>query len=102
GDRILAVPFVVGVDDEDRHLSHFSARDDAVASRPAARYSDGFEGIRKLQRYVRSQALAHAVPVIPNYSFDHAIAAVIDLVMERVTARATSPAGAADGEGRTG
>jgi hypothetical protein len=28
------------------------------------------------------------VPVIPNYSFDQAIAAVTDLVMERATSRA--------------
>jgi len=33
--------------------------------------------------------------VIPNYSFDQSIAAVIDLVMERVTARAAQTAGAA-------
>jgi 2-phosphoglycerate kinase len=91
GNRILAVPFVIGVDEEERHLSHFAAREDAVASRPATRYSEGFEGIRRLQRYVRSQALAHGVPVIPNYSFDQSIAAVIDLVMERVTARAALP-----------
>jgi hypothetical protein len=37
---------------------------------------------------VRSQALSHAVPVIPNYGFDQSIATVIDLVMERATARA--------------
>ena len=86
--RILAVPFVVGVDDEDRHRSHFAAREDAVGARPATRYVEGFEGIRRLQRYVKSQALAHGVPVIPNYSFDQSIAAVIDLVMERVTERA--------------
>ena len=90
-ERILAVPFVVGVDDEDRHRSHFAAREDAVASRPATRYVEGFEGIRRLQRYVKSQALAHGVPVIPNYSFDQSIAAVIDLVMERATARAARP-----------
>lgn len=100
GDRILAVPFVVGVDDEDRHLSHFALRDDAVDSRPAVRYTEGFEGIRKLQRYVKSQALAHGVPVIPNYSFDHAIATVIDLVMEQVTARAAAMS--AQSEGRKG
>src|SRR5207249_7828812 len=41
-DRILAVPFVVGVDDEDRHRSHFAARENAVAPRPAARYVEGF------------------------------------------------------------
>jgi hypothetical protein len=28
------------------------------------------------------------VPVLPNYSFDQAIAAVMDLVMERTTQRA--------------
>jgi 2-phosphoglycerate kinase len=97
GDRILAVPFVVGVDDEDRHLSHFALRDDAVDSRPAIRYTEGFEGIRKLQRYVKSQALAHGVPVIPNYSFDHAIATAIDLVMEQVTARAAAMSATSDG-----
>ena len=86
--RILAVPVVIAVDDEERHMSHFAAREDAIASRPATRYVEGFEGIRRLQRYVRSQALAHGVPVIPNYSFDQSITAVIDLVMERVTERA--------------
>jgi 2-phosphoglycerate kinase len=88
GERILAVPFVIGVDDEDRHRSHFAAREDAVAARPAHRYEVGFDNIRKVQRWVKSQALSHGVPVIPNYSFDQSIAAVIDLVMERATARA--------------
>lgn len=102
GDRILAVPFVVGVDDEDRHLSHFAARENAIAARPATRYAEGFDGIRRLQRYVKSQALAHGVPVIPNYSFDQSIAAVIDLVMARVTVRAADPAPGRDvRKGRT-
>jgi 2-phosphoglycerate kinase len=107
-ERILAVPFVIGVDDEERHRSHFAAREDAVASRPATRYVEGFEKIRRLQRYVKSQALAHGVPVIPNYSFDQAIAAVVDLVMERATTRAeemraradTEPAASARGDGK--
>lgn len=88
-DRILAVPFVLGVEDEGRHLSHFATREDAVAARPAERYAAGFENIRRLQRYVKSQALSHGVPVLPNYSFDQAIAAVMDLVMEHTTQRAT-------------
>jgi 2-phosphoglycerate kinase len=96
-DRILAVPFVVGVDDEERHRSHFAAREDAVASRPAERYAVGFDNIRRLQRWVRSQALSHGVPVIPNYSFDQSIAAVIDLVMERATSRAAEISAAGDG-----
>ena len=99
-DRILAVPFLVGVDDEERHRSHFAAREDAVASRPAQRYAEGFENIRRLQRYAKSQALSHGVPVIPNYSFDQSIAAVTELVMERATARAAElrGEGAEDGE----
>jgi 2-phosphoglycerate kinase len=86
--RILAVPFVIAVDDEERHLTHFMAREDAVQARPAQRYAKGFENIRRLQRYIKTQALSHGTPVIPNYGFDQSIAAVIDLVMERATARA--------------
>ena len=99
-DRILAVPFILGVEDEGRHLSHFATREDAVASRPAERYTAGFENIRRLQRYVKSQALSHGVPVLPNYSFDQAIAAVMDLVMERTTQRAAEIHEAATALGR--
>jgi len=85
-DRIVAVPVVIAVDDEETHRSHFVARD--ASARPSQRYVAGFENIRKLQRYVKSQALTHGVPVIPNFSFDQALASVIDLVMERATERA--------------
>jgi 2-phosphoglycerate kinase len=87
-DRVLAVPCVLGVEDEEHHLTHFASREDAVAARPAARYATGFDNIRRLQRYVKSQALSHGVPVVPNYSFDQALSAVIDLVMERATQHA--------------
>jgi 2-phosphoglycerate kinase len=97
-DRILAVPFILGVEDEGRHLTHFATREDAVAWRPAERYAAGFENIRRLQRYVKSQALSHGVPVLPNYSFDQAIAAVMDLVMEHATQRAAEISAAAAGE----
>ena len=96
-DRILGVPFILGVEDEGRHLSHFATREDAVASRPAERYAAGFDNIRRLQRYVKSQALSHGVPVLPNYSFDQAIAAVMDLVMEHTTQRAAEIREAAQG-----
>jgi 2-phosphoglycerate kinase len=88
GDAILAVPFIIGIDDEERHRSHFAAREDAVASRPATRYMEGFDGIRTLQGYVKGQALSHGVPVIPNHSFDQTIATVIDLVMDKATSQA--------------
>jgi 2-phosphoglycerate kinase len=87
-EAMVAVPVVVTVEDEDVHRTHFLARSADHAGRPATRYLDGFERIRRVQRYVKSQALSHGVPVIPNYNFDHTLAVVLDLVMERVTERA--------------
>jgi 2-phosphoglycerate kinase len=87
-DRVLAVPVIVTVEDEDVHRGHFLARSADHVMRPAARYLKGFEDIRRVQKYIKSQALSHGVPVIPNYNFDHSLAAVIDLVMQRVTERA--------------
>jgi 2-phosphoglycerate kinase len=84
-DRILAVPVVVSVDEEDLHRSHFVARSADSSARPFERYIKGFANIRKVQKYIKSQALSHAVPVIPNYSLDQALASVIDLVVERAT-----------------
>ena len=86
-DQVLAVPFVIGVQDEVRHMVHFAAREDSVAARPARRYSEGFTNIRRIQRYVQAQAVAHDVPVLDNVSFDSTIAAAVDLVMQRATAR---------------
>jgi 2-phosphoglycerate kinase len=100
GDKILAVPLVITVEDEEGHRSHFQARDAGL--RPARRYTEGFQNIRRLQRYVNSQALSHGVPIIPNYSFDQALASVIDLVMERATARASTTSGASERGSREG
>jgi 2-phosphoglycerate kinase len=96
-ERILAVPVILTVEDEDVHRSHFVARWIDHAGRPAARYLAGFDNIRRVQRYVKSQALAHGIPVIPNYDFDHSIAAVIDLVMEKATERAAQVPRSDDG-----
>jgi 2-phosphoglycerate kinase len=95
-DRIVAVPLILEVEDESKHLNHFAVRETGV--RPAERYAKNFENIRKLQRYVKSQALSHGVPIIPNHSFDQAISAVLDLVMDRATAWAERHARLAEGE----
>jgi 2-phosphoglycerate kinase len=87
--EMVAVPVVVTVEDEDVHRTHFLARSADHAGRPATRYLNGVDRIRRVQRYIKSQALSHGVPVIPNYNFDHTLAALLDLVMDRVTERAT-------------
>jgi 2-phosphoglycerate kinase len=86
--RVLGIPLVITVEDADVHRSHFSARGSDVAPRPAERYARGFDNIRRIQKFIRSQALSHGVPVIPNYSLDQCIAAVVELVVERATEHA--------------
>jgi 2-phosphoglycerate kinase len=98
-DRIVAVPMILEVDDESRHRTPFSGRGPGLP--PPARYAQNFENIRKLQRYIKSQALSHGVPIVPNHSFDQAISAVLDLVMERATARAAQHAEQLGRQGRT-
>jgi 2-phosphoglycerate kinase len=88
-DRVLAVPVILTVEEEDAHRSHFAARAADHAGRSSDRYLRRFDNIRRVQRYIKSQALSHGVPVVPNYNFDRSLAAVIDLVMERATERAT-------------
>jgi 2-phosphoglycerate kinase len=88
-NRLLAVPVIVAVDDEDVHRTHFSVRSLDLPSRPQDRYARGFPNIRKVQKYIRSQALTHGVPVVPNYNLDQALTAVIDLVVQRAEERAT-------------
>ena len=99
-ERMLAVPVIVTVEDEDVHRSHFLTRSAEHIYRPAARYLQGFDDLRRVQRYIKSQALLHGVPVIPNYNFDHTLAAVIDLVMERATERAALAGAVVGGQQR--
>jgi 2-phosphoglycerate kinase len=84
-ERVLAVPLIVAVDDEDLHRGHFTARHLESLPRPVDPYLQGFSNIRRLQKYIKSQALMHGVPVIPNYSLDQTLAKIIDLVVERAT-----------------
>jgi 2-phosphoglycerate kinase len=87
GDRVLAVPVVVTVDEEEVHRSHFQARSADSAARPFDRYISNFDNIRRVQKYIKSQALSHDWPVIASFNLDQTIAAIIDLVVDRATER---------------
>src|SRR5581483_1367751 len=84
--KAVVVPLVVTVDDEELHRSHFVFRADEVRSRPSERYLDFFENIRKLQKYVKSLALEHEVPVVPSYNLDATLSRVIELVVNQAIA----------------
>ncbi len=86
-DRVLAVPIVVTVEEEDVHRGHFVARSTDSAARPFDRYLTNFENIRRVQKYIKSQALSHDWPVLASYNLDQTIAAVIDMVVDRASTR---------------
>jgi len=77
----VVVPMVVTVDDEELHRSHFVLRAHEARNRPPERYLDFFDNIRNVQKYVRSLALQHGVPVVPSYNLDATLSQVIDLVV---------------------
>lgn len=79
----FVVQFVIAVDDEEAHRSHFLARGHDNRSRPSDRYLEFFDNIRKIQRYVKSLALERNVPIVHSYSLDATLAQVIELVVSR-------------------
>ena len=93
---LIPIPLVITVEDEDVHRSHFTARTRESDRRPFDRYLASFHNIRKVQRYIKSQALSHGWPIIPSYDLDQTIADVIDLVVERATEWAAAHPRAAD------
>jgi 2-phosphoglycerate kinase len=82
GDAVI-VPMLVTVDDEEAHRSHFLMRAHESRNRPSERYLDFFDNIRKLQKYLKSMALQHGVPLVPSYNLDSTLSQVIDLVVGR-------------------
>lgn len=92
GDRAVIVPMVIQVEDEDLHRSHFQVRGIDTRHRPMERYLEHFENIRKIQKYIKSLALQHGVPLISNFNVDASIRQAIDLVIDRATTAATAGA----------
>jgi len=84
-DRVLPIPVVITVEDEDRHRAHFVARSTGASLRSLERYEQGFPNIRKVQKYIKSQALSHGVTVIDNYDLDQALSKLMDHVVEKAT-----------------
>jgi 2-phosphoglycerate kinase len=86
-EKAVAVPIVITVDDEDVHRSHFFLRADETGQRNAERYLTGFENIRKVQKYIRNAAHSRGAAIIPSYSLDATLTAVIDHVVDEAVKR---------------
>jgi 2-phosphoglycerate kinase len=81
--KAVVVPLVVTVDESDVHRSHFLKRAREARNRPSERYLDLFDNIRKMQRYVKSLALQHGVPIVPSYNLDATLSQIIELVVSQ-------------------
>lgn len=76
--RCVPVEAVIAVEDYDTHRDHFGGRGE---DRPAQRYLDRFEQIRKLQGHLLERAREENVAVIDNAGVDDAIRRLIELVL---------------------
>ncbi len=90
-EKAVVVQMLITVDDEDVHRSHFFLRAMEAGERHSERYLTSFDNIRKIQKYIRNAAEQRKVPVIPSYSLDATLAAVIDHVVEQAVRRIGGP-----------
>lgn len=88
-DRCVAVEAVLSVEDEELHRGHFAMRG---GHRPAERYLNRFEQIRKLQDYLVGRARQEGVAVIQNDSIDRTLSRLMDLVLDSVSRVSSSEA----------
>ena len=80
----LVVQCVLAIRDEEIHRTHFWIRDaTSEGVRPVDRYIGGLPEIRMIQEYVLERAARADVPVIENESQNEAVAAVMNLVLEK-------------------
>jgi 2-phosphoglycerate kinase len=82
-ERCVLVEALVIVDDPDLHRGHFSLR---PGSRPAERYLDSFDEIRRLQDHLWARAQSERVAIIDNENVDGALARLMELVLDAVKA----------------
>lgn len=79
--RCVAVEALLTVEEPDLHRGHFTLRG---ARRPAERYLDNFEAIRRLQGFLSSRASAEGIAVIENANADQALGRLMGLVLDTV------------------
>ena len=83
-ENARVVQLVIGVDDEQSHLSHFYIREvQTEGSRPLERYRSGFESIRVLGGYIEELAREHDIPVIYSHQLDRTVADVLEHVITK-------------------
>lgn len=91
---------VIGVADEDAHLSHFYIREvQTDGSRPLDRYRTNFASIRLVGDYIEELARENGIPVVMSHQLDRTVAEVLELVMKEATDEGNGSAGASGPKG---
>ena len=85
----VVVQLMLTISDEESHQAHFFARGaDSGGLRAMERYLKRFGEIRRIQEYLVARAEKQGWPLIEAADPDQALLAVMDLILERATARA--------------
>ncbi len=79
--RCVAVEALLTVEDPELHRGHFTLR---AATRPADRYLENFDAIRRLQVFLSTRAREQGAPVIENANVDQALNRLMGLVLDAV------------------
>jgi len=77
---------VIGVADEESHLSHFYIREvQTEGTRPLDRYRQNFANIRVLGTYIEDLAREHGIPVVMSHQLDRTVAQVLEHIVSAAT-----------------
>jgi 2-phosphoglycerate kinase len=87
----VVVQVMLAVSDEEVHQAHFFRRGtDSGGLRAMERYLKRFGEIRRIQEYLVARAEKQGWPVVEAADPSQALLAVMDLILERATARAAA------------
>ena len=77
---------VIGVADEEAHLSHFYIREvQTEGTRPVDRYRQNFGNIRVLGAYIEELAREHGIPVVMSHQLDRTVSQVLEQIVSAAT-----------------
>jgi len=83
----IVVEVILRVEEEDRHRTHLAGRSQKQPDRPAERYLQHLDEIRRIQDELVRRAEEAGVPVVSAYALDQTVAEVTRLVVSEVTHR---------------
>lgn len=93
-ENARVVQLVVGVQDEDLHMSHFFSREiQTQGARPLERYRASFALIRSLGEYIEDLAGKWGIPVVDSVQLDRTVADALEHVIATAIGNDRTPPG---------